>query len=76
MQRDFIYYKDKQDPPLEGSDLANNLFTLYIQSKFQKEAYEHLGNRFLGIDVTHNVTQYKGILIFTLMVQDNWGHDM
>lgn len=75
-QGDFVYYKDKLDPPPEGSDLANNLFALCIQSKFQKEAYERLGNGFLGIDATHNVTQYKGILLFTLMARDNWGHGM
>jgi len=73
-QGDFVYYKDKQDPPPEGSDLANNLFMLCIQTIFQKGAYERLGNGFLGIDATHNVTQYKGILLFTLMARDNWGH--
>jgi hypothetical protein len=73
-QGDFVYYKDKRDPSPEGSDLAANLFALCIQSKFQKEAYERLGNGFLGIDMTHNVMQYKGILLFTLMAWDNWGH--
>jgi hypothetical protein len=73
-QGDFVYYKDKRDPPPEGSDLASNLFILCIQSTFQKGAYERLGNGFLGIDATHNVTQYKGILLFTLMARDNWGH--
>ena len=63
----FMYYKDKWDPTPKGSDLANNLFALCIQSKYQKKAYECLGNRFLGIDATHNVTQYKEILLFTLM---------
>jgi hypothetical protein len=71
-----VYYKDKQDPSPEGSDLADNLFALYIQTKYQVEAYERLGNGFLGIDVTHNVTQYKGILLFTLMARDKWGHGM
>ena len=75
-QGEFLYYKDKLDPSPEGSDLANNLFALCIQTKFQKDTYKHLGNRFLGIDVTHNVMQYKGILLFTLMAQDNWGHGM
>jgi hypothetical protein len=73
-QGDFVYYKGKQDPPPEGSYLADNLFTLIIQTRFQKEAYERLGNGFLGIDATHNITQYKGILLFTLMARDNWGH--
>jgi MULE transposase domain len=69
-QGDFVYYKDKQDPPPEGSDLADNLFALYIQTKYQVEAYKWLGNGFLGIDTIHNVTQYKGILLFTLMAWD------
>ena len=76
LQGEFVYYKDKLDPSPEGSDLANNLFVLYIQTKFQKDAYKHLGNRFLSIDMTHNIIQYKRILLFTLMVWDNWGHDM
>ena len=75
-QGDFVYYKDKRDPSPEGSDLASNLFALCIQTKFQREAYERLGNGCLGIDATHNVTQYKGILLFTLMVWDNWGRGM
>ena len=73
-QGDFVYYKDKLDSSPEGSNLADNAFVLCIQSKFQKEAYACLGNGFLGIDATHNVTQYKGILLFTLMARDNWGH--
>jgi hypothetical protein len=74
MQMEFMYYKDKQDPPPMGSDLAKNLFALCIQTKFQKGTYGCLENRFLGIDMTHNVTQYKGILLFMLMAQDKWGH--
>ena len=73
---EFVYYKDKRDPPPEGSDLMRDLFILCIQTKFQKEAYNHLGNAFLGIDATHNITQYKGILLFTLMARDHWGHGM
>ena len=75
-QGDFAYYKDKQDLPPEGSDLARDLFILCIQTKFQKEAYNRLGNAFLGIDATYNITQYKGILLFTLMARDHWGHGM
>ena len=71
---EFIYYKDKQDLPPEGSNLANDVFILCLQSTFQKDAYRRLGNTFLGIDTTHNVTQYKGILLFTLMAHNHWGH--
>lgn len=70
----FAYYKDKQDPPPEASDLAKDLFILCIQTKFQWEVFQRLGNVFLGIDATHNVTQYSGILLFTLMARDHWGH--
>ena len=70
-QGDFVYYKDKRDPLTKGSDLADNLLTLCIQIKFQKESYKCLGNGFLGIDTTHNATQY-----FTLMARNNWGHGM
>ena len=73
---EIIYYKDKQNPSPEGSDLASDLFILCLQTRFQKEAYNCLGNAFLGIDATHNVTQYKGILLFTLMAWDHWGHGM
>ena len=73
---EFVYYKDKRDSPPEESDLASDLFILCLQTKFQKEAYSRLGNAFLGIDATHNVTQYKGILLFTLMARDHWGHGM
>ena len=53
---EIVYYKDKQDPPPEGSDLASDLFILCLQTRFQKEAYIRLRNMFLGIDATHNVT--------------------
>ena len=38
-QRHFVFYKDKLDPPPEGSDLAEDLFILYIQTKFQWNAF-------------------------------------
>ena len=64
---EIIYYKDKRDPSPEGSDFTSDLFILCLQTRFQKEAYNCLENAFLGIDATHNVTQYKGISLFTLM---------
>jgi hypothetical protein len=69
-----VFYKSKQDLPPEGSDLAPDLFMLCLQTDFQLEAFCRLGNAFLGMDATHNVTQYKGILLFTIMAQDRWGH--
>jgi len=69
----FVYYKDKLDPPPDGSDLADNIFFLCIQMKFQRDAFQRLGNAFLGVDATHNCTQYEGILLFTMMARDHWG---
>ena len=72
----FITYKDKLDPPPEDSYLAEDVFFLCIQTKFQKDAFQRLGNVFLGIDTTHNTTQYEGILLFTMMARDHWGKGM
>ncbi len=70
----FVYYKDKRDPPPEGSNLMRDLFILCIQTKLQLGWLWLLGNAFLGIDAMHNVMQYKGVLLFTIMVWDHWGH--
>jgi hypothetical protein len=69
----FICYKDKLDQPPEDSNLADDIFFLCIQMKFQRDAFRHLGNAFLGVNTTHNCTQYEGILLFTMMAQDHWG---
>ena len=72
-QGNFVCYKDKLDRPPDGSDLAEDVFFLCIQMKFQQEAFQRLGNAFLGVDATHNCTQYEGILLFTMMARDHWG---
>lgn len=63
----FVYYKDKRDPSPEKIQSCSNLFILCVKAKFQKEAYKHLGDMFLGIDTIYNVTRYKRILLFTLL---------
>ncbi len=69
----FVRYKDKLDHPPEDSNLAEDIFFLCIQMKFQRDAFQRLRNAFLGIDATHNCTQYEGILLFTMMARDHWG---
>jgi hypothetical protein len=69
-----VIYKDKQDPPPVGSDLAINTFFLCIQTQWQLTTFRRLGNAFLAIDATHNTTQYFGLQLFTLLVRDHWGH--
>ena len=51
-ERDFICYKNKLDQPLDGSNLADDDFFLCIQMKFQKDAFQCLGNVFLGVDAS------------------------
>jgi hypothetical protein len=69
-----IFYKDKLVPPPPESGLDQDAFVLCIQAPFQLEAFQRLGNGFLGIDTTHNITHFKEMLLFTLMARDNWGH--
>ncbi len=69
-----FFYESSLISPSKGSDLASSLFVLCIQTPFQKDTYKHFGNQFLGINMTHNIIQYKGILLFTLIVWDNWGY--
>ena len=69
----FICYKDKLDRPPEDSNLAENVFFLCIQMKFQRDTFWCLRNTFLGVNMTYNTTQYEGILLFTMMACDYWG---
>ena len=62
-----VHYKDKLDLPPKDSNFAEDIFFLCIQMKFQWEAFQCLGNMFLGVDAMHYVTQYEGILLFTIM---------
>jgi hypothetical protein len=69
-----IFYKDKLDSPPIGSRLQKDTFVLCIQTSFQMDAFRRLGNGFIGIDATHNVTQYQDLLLFTIIARDCWGH--
>lgn len=69
-----LAFKSVADVPPEGSQLGANDFVLILQDSYQKEQFEKHGSKFSGIDATHNVTYYKGMLLFTIIVRDNWGH--
>jgi hypothetical protein len=71
-----IFYKDKQDRAPINSRLPEDAFVLCIQTDFQLDAFRRLGNGFIGIDATHNVTQYQDLLLFTIVARDRWGHGM
>jgi hypothetical protein len=66
------FYKDKQDLPSDDSELQD-AFVLCIQTSFQLNAFQHLGSGFIGIDATHNITQYQDLLLFTIIAQNRWG---
>ena len=65
---------DKIDAPPPGSGLSPDTFVFCIQTKFQKDQFQEIGNGFLGIDATHNTTQYMGLQLFTVIARDRWGH--
>jgi hypothetical protein len=62
-----FYLKAMNDPPLPGSNLEKDAFVLCIQTPFQLDTFHHLRNGFIGINATHNVMQYKDVLLFTIV---------
>ena len=70
----YVFYKDKQDRAPIDSRLPDDAFVLCIQTSFQLDAFRRLGTGFIGIDATHNVTQYQDLLLFTIIARDHWGH--
>ena len=69
-----VFYKDKLDSPPPESTLEEDVFILCIQTPFQLNAFRRLGNDFIGINATHNVTHYKDIQLSTIIARDRWGH--
>ena len=68
-----IFYKDKLEPSPPGSSLQEDIYVLCIQTPFQLDAFRRLGDGFIGIDGTHNITQYEGMQLFTVIARDCWG---
>jgi hypothetical protein len=64
------FYKHKQD---RDPGLPADAFVLCIQTDFQLDAFRRLGSGFIGIDATHNITQYQDLLLFTIIARDRWG---
>ena len=68
------FYKDRQDRTPIDSRLPGDPFVLCIQTSFQLDTFWRLRKNFIGIDATHNITQYQNILLFTIVARDDWGH--
>ena len=60
-----VILKDKIDAAPARSGLSPDVFIFCIQTAFQKEQFNLIGSDFLGIDATHNTTQYVGLQLFT-----------
>ena len=48
------FCKDKLDRAPLGSGLSEDAFCLVLQTKFQSEMFQKLGNALICIDATHN----------------------
>jgi len=68
------FCKDKIDRAPLGSGLSEDAFCLVLQTRFQSEMFQELGNALICIDATHNTTCYSGMPLFTIMARDHWGH--
>jgi hypothetical protein len=69
-----VFLKDKITQPPPGSNLDTEVFVMCVQTLYQVDMFQHLGNGFIGINATHNVTQYPSFLLFTIVARDQWGH--
>ena len=69
-----IFYKDRLDASPPGLPMLEGHLILCIQTRYQLDAFRRLGNRFIGIDATHNTTQYPEIMLYTIIARDDWGH--
>jgi hypothetical protein len=66
-------FKSKTDPPHADSYLADNVFTIMIQTGWQHKMYQKYGSAILCINfnATHNVTMYEHLNLTTLVVRNS-----
>jgi hypothetical protein len=69
-----LAFKSSGDAPPLGSSLSPGAFVLILQNEYQRKMFNEHGNKFSGIDATHNTTQYENVSLFTVIVRDRWGH--
>ncbi|KAJ7784158.1 hypothetical protein B0H16DRAFT_1402021 [Mycena metata] len=67
-------FKAKSDPPPPNSGLDADVFTLMIQTNWQRHMFQKYGSALLCIDATHNTTMYNNLNLTTLVVRDKWAH--
>ena len=69
-----VFYKDKIDPSPPDLSMHEDHLIVCLQTQFQLDAFWRLGSQFIGIDATHNTTIYLDMMLYTIIVQDKWGH--
>ena len=69
-----VFHKDRLDTSPPGLQMHEKDVLLCIQTQYQLDAFQCLGCGFIGIDVTHNTTQYEGIMLYNMITCDDWGH--
>ncbi|KAJ7191589.1 hypothetical protein GGX14DRAFT_407102 [Mycena pura] len=67
-------FKLKTDLPPPNSNLAPDVFTLMIQTDWQRRMFYKYGGALLCIDATHNVSMYENLNLTSLVVRDKWAH--
>jgi hypothetical protein len=67
-------FKSKTDPPPPNSYLAPDVFTLMVQTGWQRKMCRRYSNTILCIDAIHNVTMYENLQLTMLVVRDRWTH--
>ncbi|KAJ7572931.1 hypothetical protein C8J56DRAFT_1067274 [Mycena floridula] len=72
----FMVLKMTTDAVLEGSDADPQTFILIIHTKYQMECWRKWGSDFAGLNVTHNMTHYENMSLFTIMTQDQWTREL
>jgi hypothetical protein len=73
-QDSLLAFKSCNDLAPEGLGLDPDAFILIIQCPYQQEMSTQLGNIFVSMDATYNTTQSEYVSLFTVLVQDRWGH--
>src|ERR1700761_5679325 len=69
-----VFYKDKIDPSPPDLPMHEDHLIVFLQTQFQLDAFRRLGSRFIGIDATHNTTIYPDMMLYTVIMRDEWGH--
>lgn len=68
-------FKSRACPVPLGSKLADDAFTLMVQTPSQQQQFHCYGNKGITfIDRTHNTTMYENMILTTIIVRDHPDH--